>query len=366
MRILRFGDRLPSSEECGCGLEHDRTLKEVIIGPLENSLEYVLESGAEEPFAVFYDKVTYEVAGRFVQKILNGGGFFVEGPTYEEAEEKFKRVKGLFKTIVGVGGGTVIDVAKYAAFKSGANFISIPTSPSHDGIASPTASLFSGGKRVSMKARAPIISLIDPSILSTAPRFLRASGFGDLIAKIVSLKDWQLGRDELGEPYCKTAESFVLKSLRLMTEALETLDAFEKIEYLAEGLVYSGVAMMLVGSSRPASGSEHLISHYLDMNLKRRIPHGIQCALGALPMALYHEKYNDNWWKDEYDWMRIKILMEKAGIPLTLKDAEIPENLMIQAMVEAWKIRPNRYTILHKRKLDPTEARKLLIDVQLI
>lgn len=366
MRILRFDDKLPSSEECGCRFEHGRTLKEVIIGRLRESLEYVLEYGIEGPFAVFYDKVTYEVAGRFVQKILDGGGFFVKGPTYEEAEEKFERVKGSFKTIVGVGGGTVIDVAKYAAFKSGANFISIPTSPSHDGIASPTASLFSGGRRVSMKARAPIISLIDQSILSTAPRFLRASGFGDLIAKIVSLKDWQLGRDELGEPYCKTAESFILKSLKLMVEALKTLDASNKIEYLAEGLVYSGIAMMLVGSSRPASGSEHLISHYLDMNLKKRVPHGIQCALGTLPMALYHEKYNDNWWGDEYDWMKVRTLMERAGIPLTLKDAEIPEDLMVKAMVEAWKIRPNRYTILHKRKLDPTEARKLLMEVQLI
>ena len=365
MRILRFGDKLPSSEECGCGFEHDRTLKEVIIGPLRELLEYVLEQEVEEPFAIFYDKVTYEVAGKFVQKILKGGGFFVKGPTYEEAEEKSQRVKG-FKTIVGVGGGTVIDVAKYAAFKSGATFISIPTSPSHDGIASPTVSLFSGRKRISKRTRPPIISLIDPSILSNAPRFLKASGFGDLIAKIVSLKDWQLGRDELGEPYCKTAESFILKSLRLIVEALEIHDAFEKIERLAEGLVYSGVAMMLVGSSRPASGSEHLISHYLDMNLKRRVPHGIQCALGALPMALYHERYNENWWKGEYDWMKIKILMERAGIPLTLKDAEIPEDLMVQAMVEAWKIRPNRYTILHKRKLDPIEARKLLIDVQLI
>jgi len=100
LRILRFGDKLPSSEECGCGFEHDRTLKEVIIGPLRELLEYVLEQEVEEPFAIFYDKVTYEVAGKFVQKILNGGGFFVKGPTYEEAEEKSQRVKR-FKTIVG-------------------------------------------------------------------------------------------------------------------------------------------------------------------------------------------------------------------------------------------------------------------------
>ena len=365
MRILRFGDRLPSSEECGCGFEHDRTLNGIIIGPLSESLEYILDHGAEGPFAVFYDEVTYEVAGRSVQKILGGEGFFVKGPTYEEAEEKAGRVRA-FKTVVGVGGGTVIDVAKYAAFRSGASFISIPTAPSHDGIASPTASLFSGGRRISKKTRPPVISLIDPSILSDAPRFLKASGFGDLIAKIVSLKDWQLGRDELGEPYCKAAESFILKSLGLMAKALETHDSFGRVERLAEGLVYSGVAMMLVGSSRPASGSEHLISHYLDMNLGRRVPHGIQCALGALPMALYHERYNENWWKDEYDWAKIRILMERAGIPLTLREAEIPEDLMIKAMVEAWKIRPNRYTILHKRKLDPAEARRLLEDVQLI
>ncbi|MCD6312994.1 MAG: iron-containing alcohol dehydrogenase, partial [Thaumarchaeota archaeon] len=119
--------------------------------------------------------------------------------------------------------------------------------------------------------------------------------------------------------------------------------------------------MMVVGTSRPASGSEHLISHYLDMNLKERLPHGIQCALGALPMAAYHELRNPNWWRDErYRLTALRGYFHEVGLPTSLRETRVPIEVMVNAIVEAWRIRPNRYTILHKFKPDRSEALKLL------
>lgn len=363
MKILRFGDRVPSAEECGCGLDHDRTLQAAVIAPLKESLNLLNPNS----YAVFYDEITYRVAGNFIRDFVKGEGFLVEAPTFKEAEEKAEAVKG-FEAVIGVGGGSVIDVAKYAAYKTGKTFISIPTAPSHDGIASPTASLFDKGRRISIKTRAPIIALIDLDVMINAPKTLKASGFGDILAKIVSIKDWQLGRDEVGEPYCKTAENFTLRAVELVVEALSRpLSEQERIESLVEALIYSGAAMMVAGSSRPASGSEHLFSHYLDMNLKQRAPHGIQCAIGALAMARYHEKYNPDWWRrPEYSWRKIREFMAGAGIPVSLAENGIPSELAARALVEAVEIRPNRYTILHKRRPSLEEALQLFREVGLL
>ncbi|RLG05831.1 MAG: hypothetical protein DRN65_06370, partial [Thaumarchaeota archaeon] len=135
----------------------------------------------------------------------------------------------------------------------------------------------------------------------------------------------------------------------------------EKVQLLATALINSGVAMMIVGSSRPASGSEHLISHYLDMKLKKRIRHGIQCGMAALVMATLHESRNPNWWTDEaYRSKSLREYLSKAGIPVKLSDSGVSNEVMVEAIVESWKIRPNRYTILHKYKLNRAEALELL------
>ena len=352
---------LKSEEECGCGFEHDRTLEMVLFSSLDDALDMFEGSEFDAPYAVFYDENTYEVAGRFIQRRLRGKGFLVSSPTFKEAEKGSAEVKGA-RTIIGVGGGTVIDVAKYAAYKLNADFISIPTAPSHDGMVSPIVSLFEEGRRKSIVARSPKMAIIDLSILKSAPRRLLISGYGDILAKLISLKDWQLGRDEKGEPYCKTAESLILSSLDELVSSLTNPPPSEKtFELLVKALINSGIAMMLVGSSRPASGSEHLISHYLDMNLRERLPHGIQCALGTLPMAAYHELRNPDWWEDEgYRLNALRGYFHEVGLPASLHEVKVPVEVMVNAVVEAWKIRPNRYTILHKFKPDKSEALRLL------
>jgi len=360
LRVLEFDEVIGSPEKCGCGFKHDKTLKVVLFGSLNESLRKLKEFGLTSPYAVFYDEITYEVAGKAVCEILEAKGLLVRAPTFQEAEARSQELGGV-RTVIAVGGGTVIDVAKYASYVSKVDFVSIPTAPSHDGIVSPIASLFTEKRRKSVLARSPVAAIVDPSILASAPQDLIASGFGDILAKLVSLKDWQLGRDEREEPYCMVAESLIMNALNLVINALSSgFDAEKRVKMLAEALINSGVAMMVVGSSRPASGSEHLISHYLDMNLKRRLRHGIQCALGALAMAVYHETRNQNWWREErYRWKSLRSYMRKAGIPERLSDVGISTEIMIDAITSSWRIRPHRYTILHK--YNPTRAEALNI-----
>ena len=367
MKLINLDDLIRPASECGCGFSHDKTLEAVLIGDLESGVKRLGNLGLSPPYAVFYDKVTYEIAGGRVAEILDAEAFLVKEPTFCEAEEKSGRL-GERGTVIAVGGGTVIDVAKYAAYKRGLSFVSIPTAPSHDGIVSPIASLFTQKRRKSVLTRSPRIALIDPKILASAPRELAASGYGDILAKLVSIKDWQLGRDELGEAYCTNAEELVMKAVDLVIKALTSeRDPEKRLSSLTEALIYSGAAMMIVGSSRPASGSEHLISHYLDMNSEKRLKHGIQCALGAMAMAAYHQERNPNWWTEEkYRLEALRKYSQAAGIPIRLSEAGIPSEIMVEAIVEAWKIRPNRYTILHKFKPSRVEALEILEKTGLI
>ena len=367
LKILDFGEDLRSAEECGCGFRHERTLKNILIGPIGEALEVLEDLGFEPPFAVFYDPLTRNIAGRLVEERLGARGVLIESPTFREAEEKLGEAGGA-KTILGVGGGTVIDAAKYAAYRLRSDFIAIPTAPSHDGMVSPIVSLFLEGRRKSILARSPRAAIIDLSILRSAPRDLIASGYGDILAKIVSIKDWQLGRDELGEPYCETAEKLILGSLNELIDCLvDKRSPLGCLEPLVRALVNSGAAMMLVESSRPASGSEHLISHYLDMALGRRLRHGIQCALGTLAMAAYHKLKNPNWWRGgRYDPEAIRSYVSMAGAPSDLREAGIPIEVMRRAIARAWRIRPKRYTILHKFKPDEEDAAEILKHAKLV
>ncbi len=361
MRVLEFKHSLKSGEECGCGYPHEKLLELIFLGPLDEVFPELRNLGLEPPYAVFYDELTYRVAGRKIKEQLGARGFLVKAPTFSNAEELAAEARGA-RTIIGVGGGTVIDAAKYTAYKLGASFVSIPTAPSHDGIVSPIVSLFEEGRRKSILTKSPKIAIIDLGILKSAPRKLIISGYGDVLAKIVSLKDWQLGRREVGEPYCPTAEKLILDSLEALTNSIMELKESEgSLETLVRSLISCGAAMMITGSSRPASGSEHLLSHYLDMKLGRRNPHGIQCAIGTLLMAAYHELKNPDWWMNErYQLKMIREYFRRVGLPTRLEETGLSADLIMYAIVEAWSIRPNRYTILHKFRPSMEDAKLIL------
>jgi len=245
--------------------------------------------------------------------------------------------------VMGVGGGKVLDVAKVFASEMNVPFISVPTVASHDGIASPIASFKEAGKPISVTAKPPAAIVADLVILRHSPIRLLRSGYGDLISNTVAIKDWILSREKTGEDYNEIAASMAVLPANLMLNAAERLDLkqTDHLTMLIRGLILSGVAISIVGSSRPASGSEHKFSHALDFLGFGNATHGEQVAIGSIIMEYLHEKYYGTG-----NWERLKRSLEKIQAPTTAREIGVTREQVIEALMYAKKIRTKRYTIL--------------------
>lgn len=253
--------------------------------------------------------------------------------------------------IVGVGGGKSVDVGKLAAFKKHLPFYSVPTSASHDGIASPFASLKGLDRPYSVMAKPPLGILADIEVIASAPRRLLASGCGDLVSKLTAVRDWQLAHKVTGEYYGGYSASLAMMSADVVLEGSKKIGKFgrESVRDLVEALISSGVAAGIAGSSRPCSGSEHLFSHYLDMLAPDRGLHGEKCGIGTIMMAKLHR----------LDWRKVRTSLRNVGAPVSASEIGVDRSKVVESLVRASSIRPDRYTILSKLKLDRKSAEQL-------
>lgn len=246
--------------------------------------------------------------------------------------------------IVGLGGGRSVDVAKMIAYNLQKPFISFPTAASHDGIASPFVSI-RGEKPHSLVATAPLGVFVDIDVIKKAPKRLMASGCGDLVAKITAVKDWELGRDKTGEYYGRYSANLASMSAKILLEATEKKKRPD-IREIVEALISAGVASCIAGSSRPCSGSEHLFSHALDKLAPGIGFHGEKCGIGAILMAKLQGQ----------DWKKIVNTLKNIGAPTTAKEIGLNKELLVEALLIAQSLRPERYTILKEAKMTEKKA----------
>jgi glycerol-1-phosphate dehydrogenase [NAD(P)+] len=253
--------------------------------------------------------------------------------------------------IIGVGGGKSVDVGKLASFRLHLPFYSVPTSASHDGISSPFASLKGLDRPYSVMAKPPVGILADIGVIASAPRRLLAAGCGDLVSKLTAVKDWQLAHRVTGEYYGSYSASLALMSADVVLERSRTLGRFEMngVRDLVEALISAGVAAGIAGSSRPCSGSEHLFSHYLDMIAPESGLHGEKCGIGTIMMAKLHR----------IDWRRVRSALKSVGAPVEASQIGVDDSKVVQSLMKASSIRPDRYTILSRKKLGRKEASAL-------
>jgi len=254
-------------------------------------------------------------------------------------------------TIIGVGGGKSVDVGKLAAFRAKLPFYSVPTSASHDGISSPFASLRGLDRPYSMMAKPPVGILADIDVISSAPKRLLASGCGDLVSKLTAVKDWQLAHRISGEYYGSYAASLALMSANVIIERSKRIGKFDKesVRDLVEALISTGVAAGIAGSSRPCSGSEHLFSHYLDIIAPDSGLHGEKCGIGTIMMAKLHR----------LDWRTIRGALKNVKAPVSASEIGVSDSQIVESLVKASSIRPDRFTILSDKKLGRNSARAL-------
>ncbi len=305
---------------------------------------------------------TRHIAGEAVIDSLVNEGFDVHNITINHASKNsVLEVQDLIKNcclVLGVGGGKVIDVAKLASTRSAVNFISVPTAASHDGIASPRASIKNEAGTVSLKAEPPIGVIADTKIISGAPFRLLAAGCGDIVSNYTAILDWKLAHRLLNEDYSDSAAALSMMTAKMTIKSADAIKEglTESAGLVVKALISSGIAISIAGTSRPASGSEHKFSHALDIIAPKPALHGEQCGVGTIMMMFLHGG----------DWKFIRDTLKIIKAPTTAKEMRIKPEYIIEALKIAHTIRSERYTILGDRGLTEEAAESLAVKTGVI
>lgn len=302
-----------------------------------------------------YGKNTYQICAKDAIDNFPGEvrGSVVEKSDNQEVTKVENLItEGMHDVVVGIGGGKVLDVGKLASEQKNIGFISVPTIPSNDGIASPVAVISENGENRSIRARVPMGIVVDLDIMSQAPKKHLKAGVGDLIANLSAIFDWRLAFDDNKD----TLDPFASMLSKLAVEGLinsenQSLDNLKFIERLVMGLILSGIAMGIAGSSRPASGSEHEISHAIDHLYGGLGLHGEQVAI-TTRFSLYLQKQ---------DMKNVESLYKNLKIPAMIDDINLSIEKFIKAVKYAPKTRPGRYTILEKLDLSNKKIKESAI-----
>jgi len=342
--------------------------REIIVGhkTLSQVAELVDRITKANHALVVTDKFTKKIAGNKIIKTLEKAQFSVEEKTISAATVSqvnkiinFAEEKDI-DIILGVGGGSVIDVSKLASYELSNAFISIPTCASHDGIASPRASLKHQKGSVSKTATSPLAVLADTEIINKAPFRMLAAGCADVVSNIPAVLDWKLAFRLKNEEFSSHAAVLAETAAQLIIDHADEIkpDVEKSVWFAVKAMIVSGVAMSVAGNTRPASGAEHMFSHMLDhlgprillKGRRKKMPlHGEQCGIGAIMTMYLHGG----------DWKMIRDTLKKIGAPTTSDEIGVSKKKIVEALVRATEIRPERYTILGEHGLTQEAARTL-------
>lgn len=298
---------------CDCGKTHRISVAQVSVNEEATSdlREFLIRLGLLSVL-VIDDATTGEVLGERVLVALARAGLSVFSLRFAAPNGEHLRadrsaideavaaiVEHRVDVVVSVGSGTLTDIARYASFLQDRPFVAMATAPSVDGYASTVAALQFDGVKVTRPAQAPLAVFALPSVLSRAPWSMIQSGFGDLVGKLTALLDWKLARLLYDEPWCERTYRLVADALnRVLDGVLELSERHPKaVEDLFQGLVMSGMAMAMAGNSRPASGSEHHLSHYWDFltyqGKRPYVAHGLQVGYATYVMLSVYDELQE-------------------------------------------------------------------------
>ena len=338
--------------------------REVYIGPgvVQETGEICSSLKLFKDIVLVTGNNTYDIAAKPTISSLEEYDFNIDIVKVNEASfDSVNEVKELTtenSTVIGIGGGKVIDVAKLASFDENAYFVSMPTAASHDGMLSPQASIKDSKKATSVKAHAPIAVIGDSEIIANAPPRLLSAGCADLISNFTAIKDWKLAHRLKHDSYSSSAASLSLMSAKLITDNADNIKPGleESARLVIKSLFSSGMAISIAGSSRPASGSEHKFSHALDLINEKSGLHGEQCGIGTILMMNVYGG----------DWKFIRDSLKAVGAPTTAKELGVSDDDIIEALTLAHTIRPERYTILGDNGFSKDAAYEIAIKTGVI
>ncbi len=292
--------------KCACGKTHEKLSTRVIAekGAIARLKTLLCEYSAKKVFLIA-DKNTEKVAGRQVYAILDELRIFYKKCVFDKdrlAPDEIAVGRAIMSydtssdLVLAIGSGVINDIGKIVSNVARKPYFIVATAPSMDGYASSTSSMELKGVKVSLPSKCADVIIGDIDILKNAPIKMLQAGLGDMLAKYVSIAEWRIAHEIVGEYYCEQIAEQVRASLRKCIENAESLLKRDEnaVKAVFEGLVFCGQAMAYAGCSRPASGVEHYFSHIWDMRgLAFSLPidlHGIQCAVATSIAAGLYEK----------------------------------------------------------------------------
>ena len=296
--------------DCRCGRFHRCDIGYVNIG--KGAISSLTELCANyQQILIVADENTFAAAGAKVMAALSGkqtDTVLFSGKTIlipnEDAVDAVNARLGQSDLIVGIGSGVIQDLCKYVSHTKGVPYYIIATAPSMDGYASTGAAMIMGGMKVTYSAKVPEAIIADTEVLKDAPMDMIQAGYGDIVGKYSALNDWQLSRIVNDEYFCQDIYDMTFDMVHqtlALADGLLKRDE-ESVKVLMEALVIVGIAMSFAGSSRPASGSEHHLSHYFEItgivNNEEYFPHGIDVAYSTVVTAALREKVLSTPWPD--------------------------------------------------------------------
>ena len=292
--MLNFRALIDSFRDCGCGMDHRCGIHDIRIGSglVTQVGEILRENGFPRRLLLIGDRDTLAAAAGLEESLT---GFEVTRHCYDTlrvatmddvrlVEDYLDRVDA----VVAVGAGSIHDPSRLACARRNKPLCLFATAPSMDGFASYNAPIVDGGFKTTHAAKCPEVIIADTKILAAAPKALKSAGFGDMISKYIALIDWQVSHLVTGETYCPRVAELTRTAVdRLMTMADRvTLEDEETAAAVLESLLMTGIAMSFTRTSRPGSGTEHILAHYWECIelLEGKIPnfHGEDVGVATL------------------------------------------------------------------------------------
>ncbi|WP_086793933.1 iron-containing alcohol dehydrogenase family protein [Streptomyces thermovulgaris] len=293
---------------------------------------------------------------RIAPSLPGADWYEVGGGTLDDAVRLAGKMKsGHYDAVVGLGGGKIIDCAKFAAARVGLPLVAVPTNLSHDGLCSPVATLDNDAGRGSYGVPNPIAVLIDLDVIREAPaRFVR-SGIGDAVSNISAVADWELSHRVNGEKIDGLAAAMARQAGEAVLRHPGGIEDSDFLQVLAEALVLTGIAMSISGDSRPASGACHEINHAFDLLFPQRAAsHGEQCGIGAA-FAMYLRGAHE-------ESAAMAAVLRRHGLPVLPTDIGFTVDEFVRVVEFAPETRPGRYTILEHLALTSDQIKGLYLD----
>lgn len=307
---LQLSDLAAKTFACTCGIDHTIAVQEMLLqqDALPQIADVVRRHLPGKNGLLIADAVTYPLAGNRTLEYLADADYNLgvlllparpDGHVVADdqtVDYVYRHISPSIDFLLAVGSGTVNDVAKLASFKAERPYLVCPTAPSMNGFTSAVAAILSGGVKRTMAAHLPVAVVADVGVLSTAPTVMMRAGLGDLISKPVSNADWRLAHMIKGEYYCDLPLRLVEQAERACRQHAVAIGqgTIMGAQTLTEALLRSGCSMAIAGSSSPASGGEHLLSHYWDMTAhwhgRQENFHGAQVGVATLVTATLYEK----------------------------------------------------------------------------